>query len=49
MIGRQVGEPVDRRSIHLDDPIRSVGSHEIHVRLHPEVTATLTVEVEGTS
>ena len=45
-IEKQVGEPVDRKSIHLDEPIRSVGSHEVQVRLHPDVTATVTVEVE---
>jgi large subunit ribosomal protein L9 len=48
-IERQVGEPVDRRAIHLDEPIRSVGSHEVHVRLHPDVTATVTVDVEAVS
>jgi large subunit ribosomal protein L9 len=48
-IERQTGESVDRRAIHLDEPIRSIGSHEVHVRLHPDVTATISVEVEGTS
>ena len=43
---RQAGEPVDRKSIHLDEPIRSVGSHTVHIRLHPEVTTTVTVEIE---
>jgi len=45
-IEREAGEPIDRKSIHLEEPIRSVGSHEVQVRLHPEVTATVTVEVE---
>jgi len=44
-IARVSGVTVDRRDIHLDEPIRSVGSHEFHVRLHPEVNAALTVEV----
>jgi large subunit ribosomal protein L9 len=48
-IERQVGEPVDRRAIHLDEPIRSIGSHEVQIRLHPDVTATVTVEVEAAS
>ena len=48
-IERQAGQPVDRRAIHLDEPIRSVGSHEVHVRLHPEVTATVIVEVQPES
>jgi large subunit ribosomal protein L9 len=44
-IERQTGEAVDRRAIHLDEPIRSTGSHEVRVRLHPDVTATITLEV----
>jgi large subunit ribosomal protein L9 len=45
-ISRQGGEEVDRRTIHLDEPIRSVGTHEVQVRLHPDVTVTMTVTVE---
>ena len=45
-IEKQAGQPVDRRSILLDEPIRSVGSHVVEVRLDPDVTATVTVEVE---
>jgi len=41
----RVGAPVDRRTIHLPEPIRSVGTHEVTVRLHPEVEPTITVEV----
>jgi len=41
----RVGSPVDRRTIHLPEPIRSVGTHEVTVRLHPEVEPTVTVEV----
>lgn len=36
---------VDRREIHLEEPIRSVGTHEVALHLHPEVNATVTVEV----
>lgn len=38
---------VDRRQIHLEEPIRSIGVHEVRVHLHPEVNATLSVEVEA--
>ena len=41
----KAGAPVDRREIRLDDPIRSVGTHEVVVHLHPDVDATITVEV----
>ena len=42
--GRLEG-PIDRRQIHLEEPIRSLGTHEVTVHLHPEVNATLTVEI----
>ncbi len=40
---------VDRRRIELAEPIRSIGSHTVHVRLHKDVVATLTVEVKAQS
>ena len=43
---RQTGETIDRRMVHLDDPIRSVGVHEIRVHLHPEVNAAVSVEIQ---
>ena len=36
---------VDRRDVHLDEPIRSVGTHEVRVKLFHEVEPVLTVEV----
>jgi large subunit ribosomal protein L9 len=44
-LSRAVGKEVDRKRIHLDEPIRSIGVHEVRVRLHPEVNSTVTVEV----
>jgi large subunit ribosomal protein L9 len=44
-IARATGISVDRRDIHLEEPIRNVGSHEFRVHLHPDVNASLTVEV----
>ena len=35
------GYEVDRRAIHLEDPIRELGVYNIEVRLHPEVTAAV--------
>jgi large subunit ribosomal protein L9 len=48
-IAKQAGETIDRRDIHLDEPIRSLGTHEVSVRLHPEVDATLSIQVEAES
>ncbi|RCG30080.1 50S ribosomal protein L9 [Sphaerisporangium album] len=42
------GPQLDRRRIEITSPIKSVGSHRISVRLHPEVAANIDVEVLGT-
>ncbi len=41
----QTGAVLDRRKIRLAEPLKSVGSHVVPVRLHAEVEAELTVEV----
>jgi large subunit ribosomal protein L9 len=43
---RQAGGPeLDRRRIEITNPIKTVGSHQVKVRLHPEVTASIDVEI----
>lgn len=42
----QTGTRVDRHDVHLPEPIRSVGAHEVRVHLFPEVDPILTVQVE---
>lgn len=39
------GLEVDRRRIDLADPIKDLGDHDVVVRLHRQVTATLKVKV----
>ncbi len=39
------GEPVDRRTIVLGNPIKSLGTHEVSVKLHDEVSATVALNV----
>ena len=39
------GQQVDRRGLHLAEPIKTVGSHEVELRLHRDVVAKLKVEV----
>jgi large subunit ribosomal protein L9 len=41
------GPELDRRRIEIKNPIKTVGAHQVTVRLHPEVTGTLDVEVVG--
>lgn len=40
---------LDRKKIHLDQPIRTVGDHEVELRLHGEITGKLKVHVESTT
>ncbi len=42
-----LGHKVDRRLIHLVDPIRTLGEHKVELRLHSEVRANINVEVVG--
>jgi large subunit ribosomal protein L9 len=35
------GIEIDKRKVLLDEPIKHLGEHELKVRLHPEVNATL--------
>ena len=35
------GIEIDKRKVLVDEPIKSLGEHEVRVRLHPEVQATL--------
>ena len=41
----QLGEEVDRYDVRLEEPLRSLGVHQVEVRLHEEVNALVTVEV----
>ena len=41
------GPKVDRRKVELSQPIKSLGDYTVHVRLHPEVQATVKVQVVG--
>ena len=39
------GPLVERRAIDIDTPIKTIGKHQVSVRLHPEVAATVRLEV----
>ncbi len=39
------GEQVDRRTIVVANPIKTLGSHEVSVKLHDEVSATVALNV----
>ena len=40
---------IDRRKVHLTEPIRTIGDHDVELRLHPDVMTTLKVRVESTT
>ncbi|HEV2063089.1 MAG TPA: 50S ribosomal protein L9 [Thermoanaerobaculia bacterium] len=40
------GITLDRRRVELEEPIKRLGSHKVNVRLHRDVAAELTVEVQ---
>ena len=44
-ITKQYGKTIDKKKIQLEEAIRSLGTHEVKVKLHPQVTATLRVHV----
>jgi large subunit ribosomal protein L9 len=44
-LSAQAGVSVDRRDVHLDEPIRSVGTHEVTVHLHAELDPVITIDV----
>ena len=40
---------LDKKKIHLESPIRSLGDHEVELHLHPNVKSTLKVRVESST
>ena len=42
----QQGVEVDRRRIELAEPIKRLGEHRVHIRLHRDVTTELVVNVQ---
>lgn len=41
----QAGIELDRRRLHLDEPIRDLGTHRVMAKLHADVEFPVTVEV----
>ncbi len=45
-LSERVGDPVDKRRVLLQEPIREIGSFPVDVKLHNDVQITVTVIVE---
>jgi len=41
------GIVIDRHAIELEKPVKKSGKTEVEIRLHPQVTATLVINVEA--
>jgi large subunit ribosomal protein L9 len=39
------GPALDKRRVEIGAPIKSVGAHQVSVRVHPEVSATISLEI----
>ncbi len=46
-IREQHGMSIDKRKIVLDQPIKEVGVKRVKIKVYPEVTTTVAVEVKG--
>jgi len=46
---KERGIEVDRRKIHLEEPIRHLGEFEVPIKLHRDVTVNITVDVVRTN
>ena len=44
-IATQAGVEIDRRKLHLDEPIKTLGQHLVPAKLHAEVEFPVTVEI----
>ena len=42
---KQLGIELDKKKLVLKDPIKALGSYEVQIRLHPQVTGSFTVHV----
>ncbi|MEZ5936635.1 MAG: 50S ribosomal protein L9 [Hyphomonadaceae bacterium] len=41
----EAGHPIERRHVHLNQPIKNIGMHEVEIHLHPEVMVKVTLNV----
>ncbi len=46
-IEQQLGQTVDKRKIEIEEPIRHVGEYKIPIKLSNNVSATVTLVVQG--
>lgn len=42
----QLNMDIDKKKLHIEEPIKSLGTHIVKIKLHPEVTGELAVKVK---
>ncbi len=45
-VSAQTGITLDKRDIHLNEHVRTLGTHQAQVKLHADVQFTVTIEVQ---
>jgi large subunit ribosomal protein L9 len=45
-IAKAGGPKIDKKRLQLEAPVKSLGAHRAHLRLHPEVEAEIEIEVQ---
>jgi len=46
-VQKQLGTSLDRRDLEISESVRQVGSYQVSARLHPSVSATVTLDVRA--
>ncbi len=44
-VAKFTGVELDRKTVKLDEPIKTIGLHEVRVKLHPDVEFPLSIDV----
>ena len=44
-LSAKTGLAIDKKKVILDEPIKSIGEKQVEVKLHPQVSARITVEI----
>lgn len=47
-VAEHIGDPVSRRMVVLEQPIKALGLSQVKIKLHPEVTVEVTINVART-
>jgi len=43
----EIGQEIDRHKVHLENPIKTTGEHEVQIKLHHDVTVDFRFEVRS--